>query len=444
MECLILAAGEGSRLAKSSASAKPLLHLLGVPLLERAIRAGMDAGVVGFVVVTGHRGAEVAAFAKSLGARLGVPVEPVDNAEWRRGNGMSLLAGRELLRSDRPFLVMMADHVVDPVLVRKVGKVPPHEGEILLGVDPNCDNPLVDLDDVTKVRTEGGTIIAIGKHLNTYDGFDTGVFHCTNGIFSALERVERDQESVGLTDGVQVLAAEGKAKAVNTEDAAWIDVDDSAALDRAGTVLIDQLKAKPNDGPVSRYINRPLSTRISRFLAPYPVTPNQITLVSFGLSVLAALLFVWPHYLGLILGGFLAQFASVIDGCDGEIARLKYLQSKYGGWLDAVLDRYADALLLFGLTLHISDGNGTTPLWIGFAAIIGSFMVSYTADKYDAVMARRIRPAKGFRLGRDVRVFLIFVGALANLPLIVLAVIAVLMNAETVRRLILCRSAEVS
>lgn len=128
MECLILAAGEGSRLAKASASAKPLLHLLGVSLLERAIRAGMDAGVVGFVVVTGHRGAEVAAFAKSLGARLGVPVEPVDNAEWRRGNGMSLLAGRELLRSDRPFLVMMADHVVDPVLVRKVGAVPPPRG----------------------------------------------------------------------------------------------------------------------------------------------------------------------------------------------------------------------------------------------------------------------------------------------------------------------------
>ena len=128
------------------------------------------------------------------------------------------------------------------------------------------------------MQTEGGTIIAIGKRLDTYNGFDTGVFHCTNGIFSALERVERDRESVGLTDGVQVLAAEGKVKAVNTEDASWIDVDDSAALDRAETVLIDQLKAKPNDGPVSRYINRPISTRISRFLAQYPVTPNQITL----------------------------------------------------------------------------------------------------------------------------------------------------------------------
>ena len=128
MKCLILAAGEGSRLAKASASAKPLLHLLGVPLLERAIRAGMDAGALAFVIVTGHRAAEVAAFAKSLSARLRVPVETVDNDEWRRGNGMSLLAGRELLQTDKPFLVMMADHVVDPVLVRKVGGVRPPEG----------------------------------------------------------------------------------------------------------------------------------------------------------------------------------------------------------------------------------------------------------------------------------------------------------------------------
>jgi hypothetical protein len=83
----------------------------------------MDAGVIAFVVVTGHRGEEVAAFAKSLSVRLGVPVETVENAEWGRGNGMSLLAGRESLQTDRPFLVMMADHVVDPMLVRKVGEV---------------------------------------------------------------------------------------------------------------------------------------------------------------------------------------------------------------------------------------------------------------------------------------------------------------------------------
>ncbi len=79
-------------------------------------------------------------------------------------------------------------------------------------------------------------------------------------------------------------------------------------------------------------------------------------------------------------------------------------------------------------------------LWIGFAAIIGSFMLSYTADKYDSLMRNRIN--KGIRLGRDIRVFVIFLGALFNQVYSALIVIAVVMNIETIRRVILCREHE--
>lgn len=147
-------------------------------------------------------------------------------------------------------------------------------------------------------------------------------------------------------------------------------------------------------------------------------------------------------YLALLLGGVLAQFASIIDGSDGEVARLKYQCSDYGGWFDAVLDRYADAFLLLGLTWHIlaTEANG----WIlltGFMAIIGSFMLSYTADKYDSLMRSRIAAGgrAELRLGRDVRVFLIFLGAVTNLVLPVLALIAVVTNLETLRRVIITR-----
>ena len=66
-------------------------------------------------------------------------------------------------------------------------------------------------------------------------------------------------------------------------------------------------------------------------------------------------------------------------------------------------------------------------------------MVSYTADKYDRLMRARIRRGKGFRLGRDVRVFLIFLGALLNQTALTLAIIAAVMNIETIRRVIICR-----
>jgi CDP-L-myo-inositol myo-inositolphosphotransferase len=78
-------------------------------------------------------------------------------------------------------------------------------------------------------------------------------------------------------------------------------------------------------------------------------------------------------------------------------------------------------------------------LFIGFAAIAGSFMSSYTADKYDGLMARRTAGKRPLRLGRDVRVFMIFLGAVLNLPTATLSVIAVVMNLDVIRRILVCR-----
>ncbi len=80
-------------------------------------------------------------------------------------------------------------------------------------------------------------------------------------------------------------------------------------------------------------------------------------------------------------------------------------------------------------------------LVLGFAAIVGSFLNSYTADKYDGFMAQRLHGASYFRLGRDVRVFVIFLGAVFNQPLFTLGVVAVAMNLEVIRRIMICRRA---
>ena len=218
----------------------------------------------------------------------------------------------------------------------------------------------------------------------------------------------------------------------------WCDVDDEAALARAEQALFDRLRGKTADGPVARWLNRPLSIRLSRWLVRTSVTPNQVSLFPFALSLLAAGLFFLPGWAALAAAGVLAQLASILDGCDGEIARLKFRQSDYGGWLDAVLDRYADAFLLFGLTWHAwRETAWDGALVVGFLAIIGSFLLSYTADKYDGRM--RARGGARFRLGRDVRVFVILVGALLDQALAVLWLTALVMNAETLRRLLVCR-----
>ena len=104
-----------------------------------------------------------------------------------------------------------------------------------------------------------------------------------------------------------------------------------------------------------------------------------------------------------------------------------------------MLDRYADAFLLFGLTWYVyRQYLSSWVLAIGFLAIIGTFMLSYTADKYDKLMKNRIQ--KEIRIGRDVRVFLIFLGAIFNQAYLILVVIAVLMNLETIRRIVICQN----
>ncbi len=445
MKCLIIAAGKGSRLQQRGDS-KPLVPILGIPLIERVIRAALEAGADEFYVVIGYQGERVRLFLERLAERLAIGITPLVNDDWDKENGVSILKARDVLHE--PFLLLMADHLFDPDLVRPLTTMTLGDGEVALVVDRNTRNPLVDMEDVTRVKVEDDgpmerkKIRDIGKGLADFNGFDTGIFLCSPAIFKALEQSKEKDGDTTLSGAVQILAAAGHAKAIPSHGF-WIDVDDPAAFRKAEQALLKRLRDKPNDGPVARYLNRPLSVRISRYLVQRDVTPNQISLFSFLCSLLAAGLFALGGYFALLLGGVLAQFASVIDGCDGEVARLKYQSSDFGGWFDAVLDRYADAFLLFGLTWHLLavEVNGWI-LFVGFMAIIGSFMLSYTADKYDNLMRDRIRAGgkAGLRMGRDVRVFLIFLGAVANMVLPVLILIAVVMNLETLRRVSIARN----
>ncbi len=435
MKCLIIAAGQGTRL-KSKGEVKPLVTLLGVPLIERVIRSAMEGGADEFVIITGYQGEQVSNFCQPLAKRLSVDITLIQNNDWKKENGFSVLKARDILKE--PFLLLMADHLFDPTIIRSLQAQTLSDGEVLLAVDTDKNNPLIDMDDVTKVHIKDGDIFNIGKTIDDFNAFDTGIFLCTPAIFDALERACEIHNDSTLSAAIRVLAEKNKAKAVQIQGF-WIDVDDEKAHQKAQKTMLDSMRGKGNDGPVSKWLNRPISIQISKYLVDFYITPNQISFVSFLLSVLAAGLFALGNYWLLALGGIIAQFASIIDGSDGEVARLKYLSSDYGGWFDAVLDRYADAFLLFGLTWYVySQDLSQWALVIGFIAIIGSFMLSYTADKYDNLMKSRIK--KGIRMGRDVRVFMIFLGAIFNQPYLVLIVIAVLMNYETIRRIVICRN----
>jgi choline kinase/phosphatidylglycerophosphate synthase len=435
MKCLIIAAGEGIRI-RSKGRIKPLVPILGVPLIERVIHSAIEGGADEFYVITGYEGEQVSYFLRQLAKRLKISITPIQNDDWQEENGVSVLKARGII--EESFLLLMADHLYDPAIIRSLQKQPLNEDEILLAVDTDMSNPMVDIEDVTKVHMKDGHILNIGKTIDNCNGFDTGIFRCTPTIFEALERARKTQNDTTLSAAIQILAENKHAKFVQTREF-WIDVDNEDTLKKAEKALLDSLRGKNNDGPVSHWLNRPISARISKSLVNFNITPTQISFSSFALSVIAAGLFALGTYWFLALAGIIAQFASIIDGSDGEVARLKYLSSDYGRWVDSVLDRYADAFLLFGLTWYVyRQYLSSWALAIGFLAIIGTFMLSYTADKYDKLMKNRIH--KEIRIGRDVRVFLIFLGAIFNQAYLILVVIAVLMNLETIRRIVICQN----
>jgi CDP-L-myo-inositol myo-inositolphosphotransferase len=438
MKCLIIAAGRGSRLSTKS-KPKPLIPLLGIPIIERIIRSAYETGIDDFYVIIGYEAEKIQTFLENLAQHIGINITTILNNHWANAeNGVSVLKAQDYLKE--PFLLLMSDHLFDPLIVSELMTQPLRYDEINLGVDRNTTSPIIDLEDVTRVKTEGGKIQNIGKGIIDFNGFDTGIFKCTPAIFDALKTSIKENDDTTLSGGVRILAKKNRANAAEIDKRFWIDVDDPPTLRKAETTLLANLRDKQNDGPISKYLNRPLSAQISRQLVKFKITPNQISIVSFLLSLLSAGMFILANYLYLLIGGILAQFASIIDGCDGEVARLKFQTSKYGGWFDAVLDRYADAFLLFGLTLYAFNNLAENIiLWFGFLAIIGSFLLSYTADKYDGLMRERINKNFRLRLGRDVRVFLIFLGAIFNQVFLVLILLAVIMNVETVRRIIICR-----
>lgn len=111
MKCLIIAAEKGSQLL-GRGNAKPLIPMMGIPLIERVIRSAMQAGIKEFYVVSGYNGEQVRSFLDGLASRCSVTVTHIINDDLEQDNGVSVLKAKGHL--SEAFLLLMADHLFDP------------------------------------------------------------------------------------------------------------------------------------------------------------------------------------------------------------------------------------------------------------------------------------------------------------------------------------------
>jgi CDP-L-myo-inositol myo-inositolphosphotransferase len=423
---VILAAGSGSRLGGLP---KPLVRVAGVTLLERAVATFRGAGLGRIVVVVGHGSASIREFV----TERGLDVELAENGDFALGNGSSVLVGARAAAGR--FLVAMVDHVVEPEAVTRLLR---SCAPFALAVDTRPD--YCDVEEATKVNLEGDRVVAVTRELDDHDAVEAGLAVCDPAVAACAERSLLVGEATWNAVKRRWLAEGGEIEAVDLEGLPWIDVDTPADVRRADRLVAAGAARKAADGPVARLLNRRLSWRLSLLLLRAGVSPDAATLLAFLLALLAAGALAAGHewWAALLAGGILTQIASIVDGVDGEIARASLRASPGGAFLDSVLDRIADAALLAGLALAAGLDTFT---WAALtAALFGSLLVPYLRASYEASFSRPF-PSSAARLGagRDVRLLVVALAALALQPLWGLVAVAVLANLEAAHRLVRAR-----
>ncbi len=370
-EAVVLAAGRGGRIREQEDDLpKPLHEVAGVPLLKRTILTLARAGVTRVHVVVGFMGDVIRRVIEADEAygRAGLEVHFIENPDYDKANGVSVLKARPHVRG--PFLLSMADHVYEDAVPRLAVEADLTHADLFLCIDRR-KHEVYDLPDATKVMTEDGRIVDIGKALTDYDAVDCGVFAVSPALFDALDKVLAERGDCGLSDGVRALAAAGRARVIDVGRAFWQDVDTPGARRRAEKMLLRGLR-KRVDGPISRAINRPISLAVTSLLLRTGITPNQMTVVANAVGALGIYFVLRQTWASLAIGAVLVQMQSILDGCDGELARLRFESSRFGEWLDNVLDDHVN--VGYGIALGIASASLLgRPLytWLGIGAAAG-------------------------------------------------------------------------
>ncbi len=148
---------------------------------------------------------------------------------------------------------------------------------------------------------------------------------------------------------------------------------------RGATKMLLQILVKPTeDSPVSRYIYRPLSRPLTQLLVRTPITANQVSYAVGVIGLIGCYLTALAGQNNLIWGAALVFIAGIIDGCDGEISRLRLTSSSFGAWLDTVIDELTTFSYFVAIGLHTLHYHPQA--WIGGSIALGTFC--YVASIY--------------------------------------------------------------
>jgi phosphatidylglycerophosphate synthase len=270
--------------------------------------------------------------AKRVGAeRVLVLDHAADVMAWRAGR-------------THPVLVIRADQLVHTQLVAPLVAAMPSGDGIVAAVVPE-DPPVQDLTP----GSLAGAWIASGR--------------CVDVVLAAIVAGDTELTSLSTTK-----VPHGKI--------ARAPIGTSSEL-RAAHRLLYQILVKPQDNAITRYLYRPVSFPLTRLLVWTPITPNQISylvaiMVAIGCWFAASL-----STTNVLIGTVILLAASYVDCCDGEVARVKLLSSRFGAWVDTVVDELSSVgyMAAMGWHCHLMYGNAGFDPWLEATVIASAVFV---------------------------------------------------------------------
>ena len=139
---------------------------------------------------------------------------------------------------------------------------------------------------------------------------------------------------------------------------------------------LDRWLVKPTDGIFAR-MNRRVSIPISRQLIKFPITPNMVSLFTLGVSLASGVYFGLGGYWNTLFAAVLSVWASILDGCDGEVARLKLQASAFGCWLETMCDYLYYLFIFAGMAIGLARSTGKSVFLVWGGALISGAVITF-------------------------------------------------------------------
>jgi len=204
-------------------------------------------------------------------------------------------------------------------------------------------------DIVYAGNQENGVMPFVIGHGNTFLNIDFDFFN-SEADNSVDEIVAQTKQLENITVA-EIKLENGFWKKITTPEEASV----------AEWEMLKLLQYRPG-GLVAKFLNRPFSIRMTRKILNIPfITPNLVTIADFFLGLFALWFIFKGGYMMTVFGAFLLHLNSIIDGVDGEIAKMRHQSSPVGGYLDSVSDEILGAILYIALGWNIASSTGS---WI--------------------------------------------------------------------------------